>query len=66
MCNACGFLCCFSDEFSECGCEHCPYEACHYSEEDDEIDDWSDDGMNCACLANLARGFRCDSVEAQS
>lgn len=23
MCNACGFLCCGSDEFGGCGCEHC-------------------------------------------
>lgn len=28
MCNACGFLCCGFDCFSECGCEHCPNPAC--------------------------------------
>lgn len=30
MCNACGFLCCGSDEFEECGCNHCPNPACHF------------------------------------
>lgn len=29
MCNACGFLCCGSDEFSGCGCDHCSEPACH-------------------------------------
>lgn len=28
MCNACGFLCCGSDQFGGCGCEHCRDEAC--------------------------------------
>jgi len=28
MCNACGFLCCGSDQFGGCGCEHCGEEAC--------------------------------------
>lgn len=23
MCNACGFLCCGSDQFGGCGCESC-------------------------------------------
>ena len=30
MCNACGYLCCASDEFEECGCDHCPEPACHF------------------------------------
>lgn len=29
MCNACGFLCCGSDMFGNCGCNDCRYEACH-------------------------------------
>lgn len=29
MCNACGFLCCGSDEFSGCGCDHCDEPDCH-------------------------------------
>lgn len=28
MCNACGFYCCASDCFGECGCDHCPDPAC--------------------------------------
>jgi hypothetical protein len=28
MCNACGFLCCASDEFGGCGCEHCGEPEC--------------------------------------
>lgn len=28
MCNACGFLCCGSDEFGGCGCEHCGEDGC--------------------------------------
>lgn len=29
MCNACGFLCCASDVFEGCGCDHCPEPDCH-------------------------------------
>lgn len=29
MCNACGNLCCGSDEFDHCGCDGCPDPACH-------------------------------------
>lgn len=28
MCNACGFLCCGSDELGGCGCEHCGEPEC--------------------------------------
>jgi len=28
MCNACGNLCCGSDQFDGCGCEHCFDPAC--------------------------------------
>ncbi len=28
MCNACGFLCCGSDEFGGCGCESCGCDEC--------------------------------------
>lgn len=28
MCNACGNLCCGSDEFGGCGCDHCDDPAC--------------------------------------
>lgn len=33
MCNACGFQCCGSDEFSGCGCDHCDCEECWNGEE---------------------------------
>lgn len=39
MCNACGFVCCGSDEFSGCGCNDCECEACH-SEYDGDTDDY--------------------------
>lgn len=29
MCNACGFLCCGSDELGGCGCDHCEEPDCH-------------------------------------
>lgn len=29
MCNACGNLCCGSDEFEGCGCDGCPVTDCH-------------------------------------
>lgn len=29
MCNACGFMCCGSDEFGGCGCNHCGEPECH-------------------------------------
>ena len=28
MCNACGNLCCGSDEFGGCGCDGCPEPKC--------------------------------------
>lgn len=28
MCNACGNLCCGSDEFKGCGCYHCGHPDC--------------------------------------
>jgi hypothetical protein len=53
MCNACGFYCCGSDEFDSCGCDHCPYVACHCYEDDDE--DYEDG--EC--------GFYCEEVEPE-
>ena len=34
MCNACGFLCCASDVFEQCGCEGCAVIECHEKCED--------------------------------
>jgi hypothetical protein len=28
MCNACGFICCASDEFEGCGCDTCGVDDC--------------------------------------
>lgn len=41
MCNACGFLCCASDCFEGCGCDHCGCSSCWT--EDDDFDDSGDD-----------------------
>lgn len=67
MCNACGFLCCGSDEFSECGCDSCPYEACHYGPDDDEQSDWADDDvMDCVCASRpTSAKFECSAVRLE-
>ncbi len=41
MCNACGFRCCGSDQFTGCGCYHCDEFECRF--DDDEIDDGYDE-----------------------
>lgn len=44
MCNACGFMCCGSDEFEKCGCEHCECPDCWPDEDEDlEHDDLFED-----------------------
>lgn len=48
MCNACGNLCCGSDEFGGCGCYHCGNPecaaACYFCDDPDcEGDCQSDD-----------------------
>lgn len=50
MCNACGFLCCASDEFEGCGCT-CPHPGCQYEP--------------CACGVANCEG-ECADVEARS
>lgn len=35
MCNACGFLCCGSDQLHQCGCDHCDCPECWDPEQDD-------------------------------
>lgn len=49
MCNACGFLCCASDVFEGCGCDHCECYECHSSDDDidaaeDAMDDFLEQG----------------------
>lgn len=47
MCNACGFLCCASDVFSGCGCDHCRCPEC-WSDDEDEREDYDPfDGHFC-------------------
>lgn len=36
MCNACHNMCCGSDLFEGCGCEHCDNPACWPEEDDDD------------------------------
>ena len=36
MCNACGNVCCGSDEFGGCGCDGCDCPECCSEEADDE------------------------------
>jgi hypothetical protein len=47
MCNACGNVCCGSDQFEKCGCDGCDCEDCWSDEpedmEDDDYHDFEDD-----------------------
>jgi hypothetical protein len=43
MCNACGNVCCGSDQFVGCGCNGCDDEECWTDDEaDDEFDDFGE------------------------
>lgn len=45
MCNACGFICCASDCFEGCGCDHCADPNCWSDDDDfDTDDDWGPEG----------------------
>lgn len=46
MCNACHNMCCGSDQFEACGCDHCDEPDC-WSDDFDEGDD--DYEFDCAC-----------------
>lgn len=37
MCNACGNICCGSDMFGKCGCEHCDCPECWPDDDEDEF-----------------------------
>lgn len=68
MCNACGFLCCGSDQFDTCGCDGCPYSECWDIPEND-FDDGSDfdlpdfDFARC-CPVPARRPFLCEELPA--
>lgn len=58
MCNACGFLCCGSDEFDRCGCESCPNPECWPDDDIDYFDDdYAADYGFCGC--NKPSAFQC-------
>jgi len=61
MCNACGFLCCGSDEFNGCGCESCDEPGCW--PDDDDFFDEADDLYRLAPCCPPARAFACDAPE---
>ena len=52
MCNACGFLCCGSDQFSRCGCDGCEESDCWSDDNDfeDRDSEYPDDGFDFACV----------------
>lgn len=64
MCNACGFLCCGSDEFGGCGCDGCEEPDC-WSDDDDLFGDDGDFDLDdydfCACRKPSA--FQCVEVQ---
>lgn len=45
MCNACGFLCCASDELGGCGCDHCENPDCWPDEDDDVFEEEFEDDV---------------------
>jgi len=42
MCNACGNVCCGSDQFGGCGCDGCDCEECWSDEPEDDGEDYRD------------------------
>lgn len=44
MCNACGFVCCACDCFSQCGCDDCDNPACW-----GVCDECGEYDMECTC-----------------
>lgn len=60
MCNACGNLCCGSDEFGGCGCDGCEEPECWSDDYDDDFD-FDDDCMDfCAC--RKPSSFQCVQI----
>lgn len=58
MCNACHNMCCGSDQFEGCGCDHCNEPDCwsddEYFEDDDDFD------LDCAC--SRPSSFQCVQI----
>lgn len=64
MCNACGNLCCGSDQFDSCGCDHCPESDCWDIAEgdpDDDIGDFDFEFPRC-CPVQASRPLICEEV----
>lgn len=59
MCNACGFYCCGSDEFSRCDCDYCDEPDC-WSDDFDEDDFDAFDDLDCAC--SRPSSFQCVQI----
>jgi len=55
MCNACGNLCCGSDEFGGCGCD-CEEQEC-WSDDDEDCEggDWYDGIPDLQCKSCVSR-----------
>ena len=60
MCNACGNVCCGSDEFGGCGCDGCDEPDCWSP--DDEDTDYGMDFGRPRCCSTPARRFVCEAV----
>lgn len=60
MCNACGNMCCGSDEFGGCGCDGCDEPDCWSDDEDDYEDEDFYYGRPCSCERPSA--FRCEQA----
>lgn len=53
MCNACGNLCCGSDQFSGCGCDGCEEPECwldNSDRDDDDMDEYGEPMHGFICL----------------
>jgi len=60
MCNACGFHCCGSDQFTGCGCDHCDEPDCWSDDDfDDDYMDLEDDYEIEACACRSPSQFQC-------
>lgn len=64
MCNACGFFCCGSDEFSGCGCDHCDEPDC-WSDDEDFFGDDDDDYPDYDCRCARPSSFECVQIVAK-
>lgn len=65
MCNACNMICCASDEFDSCGCDHCGHPDCQARCEDcgqpqgycdcDYDDDWPYDQNHIGGVTDMVK-----------